>query len=606
LTKRLVLSSIYNALRVRQSLSLERNRETVFLPDGLLGDALGQSLEGRLRRLAREEPIPVGSLFAPKSKATSFDGDWQGEHVGKWLAAASRAAFRTDDAELIDQIGSVRSGLTECQEPNGYLGTYATLAEPRFTNPDAEGRRTWDVWVHAYVILGLLEAHRHWPHGPSLDACERIAGLLRETFVEKGRDIARYGNHQGLSSLIAIHSLAELTLATGEAKFADTALRLVEQGEALSELQPVRKLLDGQDITTVGTGKAYQLCWLLLGLARLFRATGDDRFWNAAISGWESIHRHHLTLGGGPFGGIGRHREVFNEPGVFDRYGLVETCSSMAWMQLSRELLSQERDPRYAEAIESTLWNSILGAFLPGGEEWCYFIFPNGRRNPTYARACCKSSGPIALEEAALAVCEEDEKGIWLHQLIPGSTELPSGRRAIIAGDMPFGGAARIHLESETALGMVHVRIPSWASGPTIQVAGNLHRPSPGSYCTLHLSEAHQAEIIVEFPMSPSPVWATETLDHHGQEVVRREYLAMQRGPLVYATGPLDGFQIEATLDLRNGFEFVPANPPEGALGPAFHLRRGHSDPILWQPYFEAGGWEPGTWRSTYLGVVRA
>ena len=115
---------------------------------------------------------------------------------------------------------------------------------------------------------------------------------------------------------------------------------------------------------------------------------------------WRNIRDHHLTLGGGPWGGVAhRSREVFNPAAVFSPYGYVETCSTLAWIQLNRELLGITGEAAYAEEIERSAYNDLLGAQAPDGEDWCYYSFPNGRRVHTTYWRCCKSSGAMALEE---------------------------------------------------------------------------------------------------------------------------------------------------------------------------------------------------------------
>lgn len=61
---------------------------------GLLGDALAANLQGRLSHFIVDEHSPAIALFAPERRALNDEGDWYGEHAGKWLVAASRAAAR--------------------------------------------------------------------------------------------------------------------------------------------------------------------------------------------------------------------------------------------------------------------------------------------------------------------------------------------------------------------------------------------------------------------------------------------------------------------------------------------------------------------------------
>ena len=49
---------------------------------------------------------------------------WDGEHVGKWLHAATLAWANTGDPALREKLDYVAAELFKCQLPDGYLGTY--------------------------------------------------------------------------------------------------------------------------------------------------------------------------------------------------------------------------------------------------------------------------------------------------------------------------------------------------------------------------------------------------------------------------------------------------------------------------------------------------
>ncbi len=86
--------------------------------------------------------------------------------------------------------------LVAVQEEDGYLGTYAP--ERRFmreqpprpcTWDGAPGERTWDIWTHSYLILGMLEVHRYFRRPRYLDAARRIGDLCLRTLTDGGIDI---------------------------------------------------------------------------------------------------------------------------------------------------------------------------------------------------------------------------------------------------------------------------------------------------------------------------------------------------------------------------------------------------------------------------------
>jgi len=386
---------------------------------GLLGDALAANLTGRLSHFIRDEHSPAIALFGSGHKCQNHEGDWYGEHAGKWLYGAARAANRSGDVQFVEQVRRVADFLVAQQEADGYLGTYApdrrfTVKQPRGprTWDGAPGKRTWDIWTHSYLILGMLEVHKHFPSPSYLECAKAIGDLCLHALTEGGIDITELGNHHGMSATVLLDPAVELYLATQEERYLRLARRVLEQANARVELALLPQALAGTDAAEIATGKAYQLCWNMVGLAKMYRATGEPELLNAVRNVWNSIRSWHLSLGGGPWGGVAhRSREVFNHHGAFSPYGYIEPCSTLSWIQLNRELLAITGEGIYAEEIERSAYNDLLGAQAPDGEDWCYYSFPNGRRVHTTYWRCCKSSGALALEELPAIACAVTREG---------------------------------------------------------------------------------------------------------------------------------------------------------------------------------------------------
>ena len=155
---------------------------------GLLGKALAANHAGRLTHFIKDENSPAIALFSPEQVSRNHEGDWYGEHAGKWLYAAAKAANRTGDEKLLASVRRVADYLVGVQDGDGYLGTYAPEGRfmrkqtpgPRTWN-GAPGKRTWDVWNHTCLILGLLEVHRYLPNPEYLAAACRIGDLCWRT-----------------------------------------------------------------------------------------------------------------------------------------------------------------------------------------------------------------------------------------------------------------------------------------------------------------------------------------------------------------------------------------------------------------------------------------
>lgn len=599
---------------------------------GPLGEAIDASRRGRLSTFVVDADSPAIALFAPAHRDGNTEGDWYGEHAGKWLVAAARAAARSGDAALRAQVLGVAHFLAGVQGADGYLGTYA--APRRFTVPQPPkpeswngepALRTWDIWIHAYLVVGLLEVHAQLGDDASLQAAVRIGDLVA-TALADGIDITTLGNHHGMSATVFLDAAVDLHAATGEARFLALAERILAQANAEPRLALLDRALAGADPSEIATGKAYQLAWNLVGLAKLHRATGDTRYRDAVDAQWQAIRDRHLTPGGGPWGGVAhRSREVFNAAGTFSPQAYVETCSTLAWIQLNGALLRATGAARYAEEIERSAYNDLLAAAAPDGEDWCYYVFPNGRRVHTTYWRCCKSSGAMALEELpGLAYAVEADGALSVHLLGEGeaTATLQDGRAVTLRQRTryPFDGAVAIEVApgDGDAWFALRVRIPAWAAGASARVVaadGDVVAcdPVPGDH--LRIDRHWRAGERVELDL-PMPVRIHRAVNRNvqesrlpdgsplGQQVLRFDWLALGRGPLVYATGLVDGYKVDETLALAAGEHPVVREVDDaGQPWVALELDAPGRAPLRYVPYYAAGGRVDGAWRLTWLSL---
>jgi uncharacterized protein len=579
---------------------------------GIAGKTMEASRNGRLKRFIEgPSSLPI-QVFGPGMRMKNTQGDWNGEHAGKWLITAARAAYRSGDAELRRNVLAVARYLVSTQEPDGYLGTYAP--EARFTSDAAYRKvRTWDVWVHAYIVLGLLEVNRYWPDPEYVRAARRIGDLCLRVLTEGKKSAAWLGNHLGSSGTILLEPAVELYWVTGDPRYLDLAKLVLRQADERPDLELFSRMRRGLDVSKAGDGKIYQLLWNYVGLAKLYRATGDTDFLPMLQHVWKCTREAHLTPGGGPWGGVGGDFENFDVPSFFSPYGFVEVCSIMSWIHLNRELLAITGEPVYAEEIERSLYNDLLAAMNPGGEDWCYYVHPNGNLEYTYYWACCKSSGALALEEIAPLVAGRMGQGIAInfHGPWEAAVSLPAAGAVALTSTTtyPFDGSIQIEVRPEKeARFPLFIRVPAWAGGATIACnREELSQAVPGQYHRLDRLWKAGDRIRLTLPMSPRLLRAASVVQQQKKEYFRLDYAAMVRGPLVYATGLIDGFKREETLKWpsKPATElFTPAPAPAGAEGPAFRLNLEYRSPLLFQPYYEAGGRRNGVWRLLWLQVL--
>ncbi|MHC9083932.1 glycoside hydrolase family 127 protein [Luteimonas sp. RIT-PG2_3] len=600
---------------------------------GVLGDALDANRRGRLSHFITGAASPAITIFDPSHRAHNEEGDWYGEHAGKWLSAAAKSAARSGDCALAGSVLAVVAYLSSVQDQDGYLGNYAPQRRfmvPQPPKPESwngePALRTWDVWTHSYLLIGLLEVHRQFPQAGALATARRIGDLCWQTFCVDGIDITTVGNHHGMSATVLLDPIVDLHALTGDPRYLQLAERILAQANANPRLALLDRALAGADPSEIATGKAYQLCWNLVGLAKLSRATGDPRHRQALDAQWQAIRDHHLSLGGGPFGGIGhRSREVFNPASVFDPEAYIETCSVLAWIQLNRELLAITGDPRHAEEIERTAYNDLLGAQAPNGEDWCYYSYANGRRIHTNYWRCCKSSGAMAIEELPAVAYARDAEGFVVNLLGPGEATFARDDAGTVHIEQstryPFEGdiALRIGVDRSARFSLC-VRIPAWVQGATLAVNGEAWGGDlvAGAYARIERNWADGDTVSLQLPLRPRVhrrvyrnIQESRAPDGSPvrQQVLHYAHVAFSRGALVYATGLVDGYKTAEIVRLPDDdtqvvLEELPASGEgdEAAVGLRLHLD--DRAPIDFHPYYALGGRQDRTWRLTWLGLA--
>jgi DUF1680 family protein len=556
---------------------------------GLLAERLELWRKGRLWHMADSGYLLSGFESRPGTHA------WQGEHVGKWLHAATLAYEQTRDEKLGTTLQETVERLLATQESNGYLGTYAE--KKRFyTTPE---KANWDVWSHRYNLYGLLTYEQFHPNERVVKACERMADLLIKAFGQDKADITRNGTRRGISSTTLLESMMMLYQRTHEARFLKFAEHIVACSENAPGLRLMDAMLKKEDVSGPGQGKAYQLMANLLGYLLLYEYTGDEAYLKTVQNAWENIKAQHLYTTGGPWTrhmSYNGNKECFALPQDFDPANtVVETCSVTTWVQLNLHLLELSGLARYAVEAERAVLNSLMAAQCGEGIDWCYFTKANEDHRPFQAKiTCCASSGPRALEMFSHYRIGEWDGGISLASLVPGSAVLSEafGQAKIrVTGNYPFSSKIGIRFERAGAKRFaLEFRDPGDARLTCARINGEdiaLRKNQRGFY---RISRAWKTddEITLEFAYL---LKRHIEMPKNGQNWVAFSYgpwalaQTIKRGAVV--TEPFIGKELQA----KAASEWLEALPSQAGAVPRFRIK---NTQILLGPYYCAGSRETG------------
>jgi DUF1680 family protein len=556
--------------------------------DGWLGDRIMANARNRLLQVDTE-PLLAGFHNKPGSHP------WIGEHVGKWMHAATLAWACTGDPALCAKLDRVAAELIACQEPDGYLGTY--VPGKRFgLYPGAD----WDVWSHKYNLMGLLTYHQYTGNEAALGACRKMGDLLINTFVPGKKSILSAGTHVGMAATSVLEPMVLLYRFTGDERYLEFARYLVKAWDEPNGPKLIEALLTAKQVNRTANGKAYEMLSNLVGLCELARVTGDRALLEPVLNAWQDIVAKRLYVTGSASQGEhfrGDH-ELPNTAGAH----VSETCVTTTWIQLNLQLLRLTGEAKFGDELERTIYNHLTAAQRPDGAQWCYFTPLEGRKPYGPGINCCVSSGPrgIALAPQSAYLKKHFDGG----DALAVSTFETSRATVELGGTMvtveqqsgfPRKGSSVLAVKpARPAKFALQVRTPDWAAPVSLRVNA---KPAE--------AVAREGWIVV-----PPREWQdgdrVEVLFSLGASVVTGTHgnanrAALRWGPFVLA---YDGKK-NPGLPLPAALEFVDFGKPPFTLQPgdalAFRalmrsVRKPEPFNVNFVPFAEAGA-EGGVYR---------
>jgi uncharacterized protein len=498
--------------------------------EGLLGTRFELSRRNRLIHQEEEHLLypfklhcPVGFAHPDRPWKEIF-GDWQGEYLGTWMDAAALTVACTGDDALRAKIGAMVSDWIATQETDGYLGTY----------DGADRWQSWDIWIHAHSIIGLLSYYRHLGDARALNAAIRAADCVLATFGPGKRFVYQTGPHGGMASSAILEPMIWLYFVTGQRRFLEWGQWLVDADWEQPEGSHLVSILAQKGgVADIAGGKGIEMLTNFAGLVELYRATGERRYLDAVVNGWDDIVQHQLYLTGTSSSGEHfSHNHVLPNDGV---YNVGETCVSMGWMYLNFSLGRLTGDARYFDMAEQVIYNHLLSAQSPDGKGWAYYL---GLRDHKRYRwhtepECCPSRGVRAVAQFPQHIYSLDVNGPRVNLYEAGHLKFatPEGKAVelYMETDYPFDGVVSLYVLADAPASFsLRLRLPGWCKDWHLAVNGTAQdiQPEDSGYLVLkrNWQSRDHVKLVLEMPVHV----VMDRLGNPGK-------IAFTRGPLVYA-----------------------------------------------------------------------
>lgn len=507
------------------------------------------------RRTNRERTLPwqyrqaeeSGSIDNFRRAAGKKDGPFQGMYYDdyyayKWLEAASWTLAADPDPALARTVDGLIAEVSAAQRPDGYLNTYFARdrADERWTNvPDMH-----EMFLAGHLIQAGVVHHRATGSTRLLDSATRFADHICAIFgpAEQGKRPETDGHEEIELALV------ELYRATGERRYLDQARFFVDirgheslgrpygrfDPEYHQDHQPFREMEEM-------VGHAVRAVYYNCGAADLYAETGEAALQNALHRLWANMTERKLYVSGGI--GARYEGEAFGaDYELPNERAYSETCAAIGSVMWNWRMLLAEGDGRYADLLETTLYNGVLPGVSLDGQAYFYQnpLADDGglRRQPWFQCACCPPNVAQLIASIPGYFYGVSDGRIWVHLYAQGTAEifLPGGAvRLDQRTRYPWDGRIEIEVDGRGTFGLF-LRVPAWCEeGATIDVNGQeVARPRPGAYAEVRREWAPGDVVRLELPM---PVRRVECHPYVAENVGR---VALMRGPLLYCVEGAD------------------------------------------------------------------
>jgi uncharacterized protein len=435
-------------------------------------------------------------------------GGWEDPHcelrghsVGHYLSACSLMYGSTGDARYKERADKIVAGFAECQSAlatncshAGYLSAFPESFIDRVENR----KPVWAPWYTLHKIMaGLLDAYQLCGNTQALAVLTNEADWVRSRVdklpVEKMQaslDTEFGGMNEVLANLYAV---------TGNPDH----LRLAEafnQNKILDPLAQDEDKLDGLHANTQFPK--------IIGMARQYELTGDERDERIAKFFWDRVALHRSYVIGGD-----SDREHFFPITAFAAHlsaETAETCNTYNMLKLTRHLFEWSPDAVTMDFYERALYNHILASQDPASAMFVYLMSLKPGHFKTYSTPedsfwCCVGTGMENHAKYGDTIYFHDDRSLFINLFIASELSWPEkGLTVRQETQFPESDRSRIVFQAKTPTPLaVKIRWPSWAEKISVRVNGKAQKihGSPQSYVILDREWRDGDRLEIQLPL---------------------------------------------------------------------------------------------------------
>jgi hypothetical protein len=554
-----------------------------------------EALNGRVTDERVSSCIDNFRIAAGEKQGTHSGAVFQDTDAYKWLEAAAYCIQIGKGDNLRQNADDLIALIERAQQPDGYLNTYFTIADPahRWKNL-AEGH---ELYCAGHLIEAAVAYYYATEKDKLLNVAKRLANLIAAVFGPEEGKSKGYPGHQEIEL-----ALVKLYRVTRESRYLELAKHFLnERGKQpnylIAEMETTKDFRLFPEFShydaeyaqthlppveqTTAEGHAVRAVYMYSAMADFAKECDDERMKQACKTLWENIttKRMYITGGIGSSGLLERFTVDFDLPN--DRM-YCESCASIGLMMFGQRMNLLTRDASYYDVVERALCNTVLAGISAKGDRYFYVnpleVWPDNCKSSTsmshvkpvrqewFSCACCPPNIARTLASVGQYIYSEDEKSVYINQFISSKLQTSiAGTDVAISLNSSYmtDGCVRITVGSSSAHPFtVRVRIPSFLKTPTFLLEDAEISPViENGYAVLAVSRAGEQTFTLRGTVEPEFFAANDQVRaDHGK-------LALMFGPYVYCLEEADNGKNLANVFIQPQTNFNINSPLTGMPG---------------------------------------
>ena len=433
----------------------------------------------------RKETIPYAfSKCEETGRMDNFDiaaGVLEGEHRGdfpfddtdpyKILEGAAYVLSVQPDPVLDQYLDRLIAKIAAAQEEDGYLYTCRTNNCERLKNWFGDQR--WEKLADSHELYNMGHLYEAVAAHYQATGKRNLLNIALKNADLLDRVFGPGKNEDAPGHQVIEMGLVKLYRLTGDERYLNLAKFLLDTRGPGGN--PYNQSHAKPYEQSEAVGHAVRATYMYSGMADIAALTGDQRYLKAIDRIWEDVVSKKLYLTGG-IGATG-HGEAFGRAYELpNETAYCETCAAIGNVYWNHRMFLFHGDGKYIDVLERTLYNGLIsGVSLEGNR----FFYPNPlashgqhQRSPWFGCACCP--GNIARFVASLPgyVYAQVDDRLYVNLFVQGTGTIKMDRgpvRILQQSNYPWEGQITLIVDPQEAGPFtICVRVPGWAQNAPV------------------------------------------------------------------------------------------------------------------------------------------